>query len=148
MMSMTCHFGGGSTNMAWCWHFQLRQLIDILRWMCELGQIDISAKVSMLSFNSAIPHDGHLEAEFHVFSFLKVKVIWVSFLTQKSLKWGNLTLWDVIGMTLIQVNQGFPLWRGCDSTNVHRYQSCWWQSEPMHKNQICHILNHGMIDWL
>ena len=31
------------------------QLIGILRWMCELGQINICTKVSMLSLYSAMP---------------------------------------------------------------------------------------------
>jgi hypothetical protein len=49
------------------------QLIGILRWMCELGRIDICTKVSMLSSYSAMPREGHLEATLHVFSFLKSK---------------------------------------------------------------------------
>jgi hypothetical protein len=49
------------------------QLIGILRWMCELGQIDICTKVSMLSSYSIMPHEGHLEAAHHVFSYLKLK---------------------------------------------------------------------------
>ena len=49
------------------------QLIGILRWMCELGRIDICTEVSMLSSYSAMPREGHLEATLHVFSFLKSK---------------------------------------------------------------------------
>ena len=49
------------------------QLIGILRWMCELGRIDICTEVSMLSSYSAMPCEGHLEATLHVFSFLKSK---------------------------------------------------------------------------
>ncbi|KAL7425427.1 hypothetical protein ACHAXM_000008, partial [Skeletonema potamos] len=49
------------------------QLIGILRWMCELGRIDICTEVSMLSSYSAMPREGHLEATLHVFSFLKLK---------------------------------------------------------------------------
>jgi hypothetical protein len=47
------------------------QLIGILRWMCELGRIDICTEVSMLSLYSAMPREGHLEAALHVFSYLK-----------------------------------------------------------------------------
>ena len=47
------------------------QLIGVLRWMCELGRIDICTEVSMLSSYSAMPREGHLEATLHVFSFLK-----------------------------------------------------------------------------
>jgi hypothetical protein len=49
------------------------QLIGILRWMCELGWIDICTKVSMLSSYSAILHEGHLEAVLHVFLYLKLR---------------------------------------------------------------------------
>eukprot|EP00804_Cyclotella_cryptica_P026575 CCRYP_014011-RA/>CCRYP_014011-RA protein AED:0.14 eAED:0.14 QI:0/0/0/1/0/0.25/4/0/793 len=49
------------------------QLIGILRWMCELGWFDIFTVVSMLSLYSAMPHEGHLEAAFHVSSYLKSK---------------------------------------------------------------------------
>eukprot|EP00804_Cyclotella_cryptica_P024391 CCRYP_018575-RA/>CCRYP_018575-RA protein AED:0.15 eAED:0.15 QI:0/0/0/1/0/0/4/0/667 len=49
------------------------QLIGILRWMCELGRIDICTEVSMLSSYSAMPREGHLEAALHVFSYLKSK---------------------------------------------------------------------------
>ena len=49
------------------------QLIGILRWMCELGQIDICTEVSMLFSYSAMPHEGHLEAALHVFLYLKSK---------------------------------------------------------------------------
>ena len=41
--------------------------------MCELGQIDICTKVSMLSSYSPMPCVGHLEATLHVFSYLKLK---------------------------------------------------------------------------
>eukprot|EP00804_Cyclotella_cryptica_P021849 CCRYP_000809-RA/>CCRYP_000809-RA protein AED:0.35 eAED:0.35 QI:0/0/0/1/0/0.33/3/0/307 len=49
------------------------QLIGVLRWMCELGRIDICTKVSMLSSFAAMPRKGHLEAALHVFSYLKSK---------------------------------------------------------------------------
>eukprot|EP00804_Cyclotella_cryptica_P020326 CCRYP_014066-RA/>CCRYP_014066-RA protein AED:0.16 eAED:0.16 QI:0/0/0/1/1/1/3/0/747 len=47
------------------------QLIGVLRWMCELGRIDICTEVSMLSSFAAMPREGHLEAALHVFSYLK-----------------------------------------------------------------------------
>eukprot|EP00804_Cyclotella_cryptica_P031314 CCRYP_011111-RB/>CCRYP_011111-RB protein AED:0.34 eAED:0.34 QI:0/0/0/1/0.5/0.33/3/0/356 len=49
------------------------QLIGILRWMCELGRINICTKVSMLSLYSAMLCEGHLKAALHVFSYLKSK---------------------------------------------------------------------------
>ncbi len=49
------------------------QLIGILRWMCELGQINFCTKISILSSYSAMPCEGHLETALHVLSFLKLK---------------------------------------------------------------------------
>jgi hypothetical protein len=49
------------------------QLFGILRWMCELGRVDICTEVSMLSSYSAMPCEGHLEAALHVFTYLKSK---------------------------------------------------------------------------
>jgi hypothetical protein len=47
------------------------QLIGILRWMCEIGRIDICTETSMLSSFSAMPREGHLEAALHIFAYLK-----------------------------------------------------------------------------
>jgi hypothetical protein len=43
-----------------------QQQIGVLRWAIELGRIDITAEVSML----AAPRHGHLQALFHIFSYL------------------------------------------------------------------------------
>jgi Fe-S-cluster containining protein len=50
-------------------HFYM-QAIGILRWIVELGRIDICGEVSMLSSYSAAPRQGHLEAVLHIFSYL------------------------------------------------------------------------------
>jgi hypothetical protein len=44
--------------------------IGILRWCVELGRIDIINDVSMLSTYLFLPHEGHLDAMFHVFDYL------------------------------------------------------------------------------
>jgi hypothetical protein len=44
--------------------------IGILRWCVELGRIDIITEMSMLSTYLCLPCEGHLEAVFHVFSYL------------------------------------------------------------------------------
>jgi hypothetical protein len=44
--------------------------IGILLCCVELGRIDIITEVSMLSSQLFLPHEGHLEAVFHVFSYL------------------------------------------------------------------------------
>lgn len=44
-----------------------QSLIGVLRWMVELGCIDITCKVSMMSSHMASPSKGHLAKLFHVF---------------------------------------------------------------------------------
>jgi hypothetical protein len=43
----------------------------VLRWMCELGRIDILVNVAMMSRFLAEPRRGHLEQVFHIFGYLK-----------------------------------------------------------------------------
>ena len=47
------------------------QLMGILRWAIELGRIDIFVEVSQLSQYQALPRQGHLEAAYHIFAYLK-----------------------------------------------------------------------------
>jgi hypothetical protein len=46
-------------------------LIGVLRWMVELGRIDIIVPVSLLSRYLALPREGHLEQVLHIFAYLK-----------------------------------------------------------------------------
>jgi hypothetical protein len=46
-------------------------LIGVLRWIAELGRIDIITSVAYLSCSLAAPQEGHLEAAFHIFTYLK-----------------------------------------------------------------------------
>lgn len=48
-----------------------RQLIGILRWAVELGRVDIYYEVATLSHYLASPREGHLEAAYHIFAYLK-----------------------------------------------------------------------------
>jgi hypothetical protein len=48
-----------------------QSLIGVLRWMVELGRVDICLEVSMLSSHLALPREGHLEQLFHIFAYLK-----------------------------------------------------------------------------
>ena len=48
-------------------------LIGILRWCCEIGRMDITCEISMLSSHMALPREGHLTQLFHMFSYLKKK---------------------------------------------------------------------------
>ena len=51
-------------------HQFYQQMIDILRWIIELGRIDICMEVSHLSRYLAEPRTGHLVQVLHIFSFL------------------------------------------------------------------------------
>jgi Reverse transcriptase (RNA-dependent DNA polymerase) len=48
-----------------------QQLIGMLRWICELGRIDILYEVSKLSSHCALPRKGHLEAAYNIFAHLE-----------------------------------------------------------------------------
>lgn len=48
-----------------------QSLIGILRWMVELGRVDICLEVSLLSSHLALPRSGHLEQVFRIFAYLK-----------------------------------------------------------------------------
>jgi hypothetical protein len=47
--------------------------IGVLHWCVELGGIDIITEVSTLSSHLALPRQGHLDALFHLFAYLKKK---------------------------------------------------------------------------
>ena len=46
-------------------------LIGILRWMVELGRVDIAVEVSLMSSHMAMPRKGHLDQVLHIFAYLK-----------------------------------------------------------------------------
>ena len=48
-----------------------QSLIEILRWMVELGRVDVCLEVSMMSSHLALPREGHLEHVLHIFAYLK-----------------------------------------------------------------------------
>ena len=48
-----------------------QQLIGILRWICELGRMDILHEVSLLSQYLAQPRRGHLQEALNIFFYLK-----------------------------------------------------------------------------
>ena len=50
-----------------------QSLIGILRWIVELGRGDIAMEVSAMASMMALPREGHLDAVFHIFAFLKSK---------------------------------------------------------------------------
>jgi hypothetical protein len=48
-----------------------QSLIGILRWIVELGRVDICVEVSMLSSFLTNPREGHLQQVYHIFAYLK-----------------------------------------------------------------------------
>ena len=46
-------------------------IIGVMRWMIELGRIDICTEISMLASYLAMPRKGHMDAAIHVMSYLK-----------------------------------------------------------------------------
>jgi hypothetical protein len=48
----------------------LQCLIGILRWIVELGRLDIMVAVALLSRFLVAPREGHLEQEFHIVAYL------------------------------------------------------------------------------
>ena len=54
-------------NVANATYYQ--SLIGVLRWIVELGRVDVCLEVSMMSSHLALPREGHLEQ--HIFAYLK-----------------------------------------------------------------------------
>ena len=48
-----------------------QSLIGVLRWMVELGRVDICLECSMLSSHLALPREGHLNQVFHIFAYMR-----------------------------------------------------------------------------
>ena len=48
-----------------------QSLIGVLRWIVELGRVDICLEVSMMSSYLAMPRAGHMEQLLHMFAYLK-----------------------------------------------------------------------------
>ena len=48
-----------------------RSLIGILRWIVELGRINICLEVSIMSSHLAMPRKGHLNQVLHIFAYLR-----------------------------------------------------------------------------
>ena len=48
-----------------------QSLIGVLRWIVELGRVDICLEVSMLSSHLALPREGHMHQVFQTFAYLK-----------------------------------------------------------------------------
>ena len=60
-----------SPELALDGHRYFQELIGVLRWGVEIGRLDILLEVALLSAYLACPREGHLEAAFHIFGYLK-----------------------------------------------------------------------------
>ena len=49
-----------------------QNLIGVLRWIVELGRIDIGYEVSVLSSFMCNPRTGHLQQALHIFKYLDI----------------------------------------------------------------------------
>ena len=50
---------------------EYQELIGVLRWATEIGRVDILLEVALLSTHLALPREGHLEAVYRIFGYLK-----------------------------------------------------------------------------
>ena len=50
-------------------HFH--SLIGVIRWIVELGRVDLDVEVSMMSSHLSHPREGHLKEIYHIFAYLK-----------------------------------------------------------------------------
>jgi hypothetical protein len=60
-----------TAELALTGHRYYQELIGVLRWAVELGRLDILLETSLLSAYLACPREGHLEAVYHMFGYLK-----------------------------------------------------------------------------
>src|SRR6056300_532251 len=66
------------------------QFIGILRWLVELGRIDVAAEVSMMSAYNAMPRMGHFHAVLHVFAYLENNLDWELAMDCQSKNWNEI----------------------------------------------------------
>ena len=50
-----------------------QSLVVILRWIVELGRVDICLEVSLMSYHLSLHCEGHLDKLIHIFAYLKWK---------------------------------------------------------------------------
>ena len=50
-------------------------LIGVLRWIVELGRVDLDVEVSMMSSHLALPREVHLKEIDHIFAYLKAQAV-------------------------------------------------------------------------
>ena len=53
---------------------KFQELVGILRWIVELGQVDVLFEVTALLRFLASPREGHLEQAYRIFGYLRAKI--------------------------------------------------------------------------
>ena len=84
-----------------------QSLIGILRWMVELGRVDVCLEVSMMSSHLALPREGHLEQVLHIFAYLKNIITLSWFMIQVTLLWMKMISSEATGH-----HQNLAMWKG------------------------------------
>ena len=62
-LDVTAELNANDTSLCQSW-------IGMLRWIVELGRVDICLEVSMMSSHLALPRQGHLDQVAHIFGYL------------------------------------------------------------------------------
>ncbi|KAL7475938.1 hypothetical protein ACHAW6_001835 [Cyclotella cf. meneghiniana] len=132
-----------------------KQLMGIMRWMYELGRIDICTNVSMLSLYSTMLHEGHLETTLHVFSFLKSKsnLRLIFDPMEPDVRKSDFVECDwrefYAGATkAIPPNASKPLGKGVTLRMFVDSDHAGDKLSRRSRTRFFIFLNHGMIDWL
>jgi hypothetical protein len=115
-------------------------LIEMLRWMGEIGQVDIITEVSKMASHMASPWEGHLDALMHILGFLRINhYSWMVYDP----------LYPTIDMNVFKPNnwqrQGVhskqhagTAWKGCRPTPVYQQGSRWGEAHvPFAHGLLC-----------
>jgi hypothetical protein len=93
----------------------LQSIIRVMRWMCEIGCINIATEILLPSLHLAYPREGHLDAALHVMGYLRLKYNSGFFLTP---------------LTLLLMTQLFSIMIG---------RSCTGTSRRLFQQMPCHL---------
>ena len=66
LSKLRCNVELGEADAAY-----FHSLIGVLRWIVELGRVDINVEASMLSSHLEMPREGHMQELLQVFAYLK-----------------------------------------------------------------------------
>ena len=84
-----------------------QSLIGILRWIVEMGRVDVCLEVSMMSSHLELPREGHLEQVLHIFASLKKYHNTELVMIQVTMLWMKMILREGTGH-----HQSLAMWKG------------------------------------